>query len=294
MLFAVNKGSFADSVWRNAIRPLGQFVLGTLGKVLGNRGEPVSTVNRPRVTGDRESDDQTRKIHEEVARIEWYHTIDLGNGIVTPGSFDHKDILSKCRLPERLDGMRVLDVATFDGYWAMEFERRGAAEVIALDIETAADLDLAPAVKARMTPADLQRRFGEGFELVHRIRNSQVQRVAMNVYDLSPENLGTFDFVFCSSLLLHLMNPVKALQNIASVTGGSARIIECYHPQVPEHFLRYEGGFEHNVWWAVGSGCLEQMVREAGFSEVRRYADIKMFDGGDVAPIWHAVFEADA
>src|SRR4051812_27010965 len=77
-----------------------------------------------------------------VAEIEWYHTIDLGGGVVTSGYYDHTSILRYYRLPERLDGLRVLDIACFDGYWSFEFERRGAVEVVALDVERAADIDL--------------------------------------------------------------------------------------------------------------------------------------------------------
>lgn len=47
-----------------------------------------------------------------------YHSIDLGQGIVTQGMFDHRPILHKYCLPERLQGMRVLDVAIWDGFWA--------------------------------------------------------------------------------------------------------------------------------------------------------------------------------
>ncbi len=42
--------------------------------------------------------------------------------------------------------MRALDVATFDGFWAFEMERRGASEIVAIDLDCADKLDLPPRV----------------------------------------------------------------------------------------------------------------------------------------------------
>ena len=104
-----------------------------------------------------------QKIEERIAGIRWYHSIRLGNGVVTPGIFDHVPFLSKHPLPERMDGMRVLDVGTFDGFWAFEFEKRGAAEVVALDIGKRRDLDLQPRIRNGLTSEELQEEFGRGF-----------------------------------------------------------------------------------------------------------------------------------
>jgi hypothetical protein len=105
-----------------------------------------------------------------VRAIEWYHTIDLGDGLVPPGAFDHRPFMQHYAIPQRLDGLRVLDVATFDGYWAFEFERRGAAEVVALDIEKLGDADLPPAVRFRLPVDELERNTGLGFALARAAR----------------------------------------------------------------------------------------------------------------------------
>jgi tRNA (mo5U34)-methyltransferase len=73
-------------------------------------------------------------LNEQVSQIEWYHTIELAPGVVTPGWFDTRSAIEKCGFPARLDGKRCLDVGTFDGFWAFEMERRGAAEVLAVDV----------------------------------------------------------------------------------------------------------------------------------------------------------------
>src|SRR5947208_11898412 len=64
----------------------------------------------------------------------WYHTIDVEPGVTTPGWFDLRHILDRLPWPD-VQGKRCLDIGTFDGFFAFELERRGAAQVVAADIE---------------------------------------------------------------------------------------------------------------------------------------------------------------
>jgi len=234
-----------------------------------------------------------------LARVrghDWYHTIDLGNGLKTAGAFDHGPILDRYNLPARLDGLRVLDVATYDGFWAFEFERRGAREVLALDLEGPKDLDLPPDERARLTEADRARRFGAGFAIAKEALGLRVERVTCNVYDLSPEKFGTFDVVHSGDVLPHLANPVKALQNIASVCTGYALISDVFFPDLDHQgrrpLMEYRGGRDGPTWWRMGFNALEQMVRDAGFARVSLLSSFTY--GYRVRPgRWnHAVFQA--
>src|SRR3954447_16198616 len=65
--------------------------------------------------------------------VQWYHTLELPDGTVTPGWFDLRALPDRL-LPASLAGRRCLDVGTFDGFWAFAMERRGAAEVVAVDL----------------------------------------------------------------------------------------------------------------------------------------------------------------
>jgi tRNA (mo5U34)-methyltransferase len=65
----------------------------------------------------------------------WWHSIDLGNGMVTPGQKSQALLSAEweaLRLP-KLAGKSVLDIGTWDGFFAFEAERHGAARVVALD-----------------------------------------------------------------------------------------------------------------------------------------------------------------
>ena len=62
---------------------------------------------------------------ERAREQTWYHTLELPGGDVTPGIFDLRPYVARYGIPERLDGMRALEVGTWDGFWAFELERRG-------------------------------------------------------------------------------------------------------------------------------------------------------------------------
>jgi 2-polyprenyl-3-methyl-5-hydroxy-6-metoxy-1,4-benzoquinol methylase len=210
---------------------------------------------------------------------QWYHTIDLGNGLTTRGIFDHRPVVQCYGLPESLEGKTCLDVGTGDGFFAFEMERRGAARVVAIDISRCEDFDLLPQIRPRLLLADEgPHRFK--FQLAHAMRRSRVEFKLCNVYDLSPETVGMFDVVFCGSMLLHLQNPLKALSNIRSVTREMAIIETLVNEELEEKFpgkpwlsfgIRHVELFlgENCVYWGFTTKALEDMLAYAGFAETQ-------------------------
>lgn len=237
------------------------------------------------------------KLAEQVSGINWYHTIDLGGGVVTPGYYDHAPILPHYALPERLDGMRVLDIACFDGFWSFEFERRGAAEVVALDVQRAAEIDLPWRTRAAMSDDELNRPFGKGFALAHATLGSKVQHVHCNVYDLTPEKYGMFDLVHCGDLLLHLRDPVGALMRIRSVVRGMAIFSDVIYPDLDRHdglsMVQYNSGDGENIWWRLGAIALQRMIHDAGFNTVQEVSRFRYGPRGYPPVMWHAVYRAE-
>lgn len=235
-------------------------------------------------------------LQRQIAETTWYHTIDLGHGAVTPGQFDHQPLLHHYRLPESVAGLRVLDVAAFDGFWAFEFERRGAAEVVALDLDKPVQLDFPPRILATATAQDHEKKFGRGFEIASAALGSRVRRVTCSVYDLTPERYGLFDVVHAGDFLIHLNSPVKALQNIASVCRGYALISEVYSPELDRPgaglLMEYRGGAQDVSWWKFSLETLEQMVLDAGFSRVERLARFRYGPRGRPQNMHHVVFKA--
>jgi tRNA (mo5U34)-methyltransferase len=219
----------------------------------------------------------------EVERYPWYHTLDLGNGVVTKGMFDHRPHMHHYPIPSDLSGKRCLDVATMDGYWAFEMERRGAASVTALDLEDPNQLDWPAALRGDHDKT-MDETKPERFALAKEALGSNVERVLMSAYDLGPE-LGTFDFVFCGDLLLHLKDPITPVENIRSVCTGSAVIVN-----VIKKFRLYEkrpmaelDGIDVFQWWITNLEGLVRIVRAAGFAmvEASETFEVPFREGGD-------------
>jgi tRNA (mo5U34)-methyltransferase len=207
---------------------------------------------------------------EGVLDRQWYHTIELAPGLVTPGWFDTRKVVSKLPFPASLAGRRCLDVATFDGFWAFEMERRGAAETIGIDILDPLAWDWPANSAAGVIEAlDQRKEGGQGFEIARDALGSAVERVEMSVYDLDPATVGEFDFVYVGSLLMHLRDPVRALERVRSVCRGSLLLVDninlglsLTHPWRPVAALDGRG---RPWWWKMNLPGLVRAVEAAGF-----------------------------
>ncbi len=151
-------------------------------------------------------------IEEYKNKLWWYHTIDLGDGIRTPGLYDHRPYLKYYGFPDHLSGKRVLDIGTLNGFFAFEMEERGAEEVVGIDI--------VPPITANFCK---------------RVRGSKARFLQMSIYDLDPDKMGgPFDLVFCGSLLLHLDDIVGAMRKIRLMTKDIAIVTSAYLHNVGE------------------------------------------------------------
>jgi SAM-dependent methyltransferase len=155
----------------------------------------------------------TDTVQEQVGEQPlWYHVLDLPGGVTTPGWFDLRPVVDRLPWPD-VAGRRCLDVGTYDGFLAFEMERRGAAEVVAVDIDDHRLWDW-PVDVRRQAPADLAAMAGpekgRGFRIAATALGSSVRREPVSVYDLSPATVGTFDVVVVGSLLLHLRDPLRS------------------------------------------------------------------------------------
>ena len=206
----------------------------------------------------------------EVAGTTWYHTIELPGGVRTPGFYDTPTIAGRFPFPASLAGKRCLDVGTANGFWAFEMEKRGAAEVVAIDIDDPADYDWPlPAPEHATRPANTEVGPNRGFEIAHAALGSSVKRVETTVYELPDAEVGEFDFVFMGALMLHLRDPVGALAAISKVTAGefmSADSISLWSslttPLAPAAVLR---GAEEPRWWTPNLRGYRRMIQAAGF-----------------------------
>lgn len=214
---------------------------------------------------------------DRVEQLGWYHTLELAPGVVTNGMFDLRPYVDRYGLPERLEGQRVLEIGTWDGFWSFEMERRGAREVVALDLEDESEMDFPPRRRPKTFPA--QRR-GDGFRLAKEAIGSSVEHVECNIYDADPAELGTFDLVFCGMVLLHLRDQLRALERIARLCRGtfiSAEEPGRFMDLLPFPAARYHADRDSAVvFWLPGRRTWRRMMWTSGFDRVREHARFTM------------------
>jgi tRNA (mo5U34)-methyltransferase len=213
---------------------------------------------------------------ERAGARRWYHTLELAPGHTTTGWFDLRPFVHRYGLPERMDGMRALDVGTWDGFWAFEMERRGA-EVTALDVDDERVLDYPPRRRPKEFSDEPR---GEGFRLAKEILGSKVERVSCSIYEAFPEDLGTFDIVFCGTVLLHLRDQLLALERIANLTKGTFITAEEYDPWVsllPFPASRFLADRDKDViFWLPAIRTWKAMLWTAGFDKIEQKARFKL------------------
>lgn len=236
--------------------------------------------------------DAQASLAAKVAAVSWYHTVDLGNGLVTPGQYDHRPYLDRYGLPESLEGKTALDLGTASGYFAFELERRGA-RVTATDLPAWYDHDFGPKYEIDQSSEELKSYLTEPFEIARAARGSQVDKKFINIYDVSPQTVGEHDFVFCGSLLIHLSDPIRALWNVASVTRGKAIIATVIKPDEMERPIAELVGYRNaDSWWEPSRRCLELMTAAAGFAGIEWFDDFRLdYSDGTPGP-YHGIIHA--
>lgn len=212
----------------------------------------------------------------------WYHTIEVAPGVVTPGWFDLRPIVDLLPWPD-VRGKRCLDVGTSDGFLAFELERRGASEVVATDVRDHELWDWPAHLRDRgvdflRTVAGPEK--GAGLRTAIELLDSSVQPVEVSAYDLGADTVGEFDVVVCGSLLLHLRDPLRALEAIRGVCRGRFLCTNQIDIGLTSWLRRSPVARLHGLtdecqWWVPNPSGHRQMLLAMGFaieSESRPYA----------------------
>jgi tRNA (mo5U34)-methyltransferase len=201
------------------------------------------------------------ELQKRVDSLRWYHTIDLGQGVVTRGVDNTPERLPRVRFPEDLSGKSVLDIGAWDGFFSFEAERRSASRVVACDYYAWHGVGWGTG------------RGKDGFELARAALNSKVEDVSLDVLDLAPEKIGTFDVVLFLGVLYHVPNPLLALERVASVSKGLL-ILETVVDMVgigrpaAAFYPDKELNNDPTNWWGPNHAAVEGMLKGVGFARV--------------------------
>jgi tRNA (mo5U34)-methyltransferase len=228
-----------------------------------------------------------------IASKPWYHRIEVRPGLFTPGRYDPTQYMDVMGFPQDFSGKTVLDIGTFDGFFAFEAERRGAKRVLAIDRH----------------PIDHR-----GFAIAHHLRGSNVEYRVSSVYDLAPEVHGVFDVVLFMGVLYHLRHPLLGIEKIHEVCkeyafvethvldtaftfkGETKRLVDLNPVLAETPILQFypndelDGDFSN--WFAPNVRCVQVMLSSCGFrpTPLGRYGDRASFMAAReefVRPYWY-------
>jgi len=212
------------------------------------------------------TDAELAELKHQVSEIWWFHSIDLGNGIITPGVDNSPKKLKRVQFPLSLQGKTVLDVGAWDGFFSFEAERRGAARVLATDSFIWNGLH-STANKS-------------GFELARRTLDSRVEDMHIDVLELSPERIGAFDVVLFLGVLYHMKYPLLALEKVSSVTKEMLILetaVDMLWTRRPAmaYYENDELGNDPSNWCGPNPPAVKAMLRTAGFRRVEVVAGLR-------------------
>ncbi len=202
------------------------------------------------------------QIKDLGAEHPWFHSIDLGDGLLTRDPVTHLANLRAsldAHLPPDFSGLSVLDIGCNAGYFSTWAKRRNAETVVGVDM-------------------------GEGYleqaEFVRKTLSLDIEYRRMSVYDI--EELGRpFDIVLCLGVIYHLANPFDAARAIFTVTKDMAVVESAMIPDTSAKpmwefvFQGYEDDprrdtteERHYNWWFPNHAGLRTLLEKAGFLSV--------------------------
>jgi tRNA (mo5U34)-methyltransferase len=218
----------------------------------------------------------------------WYHSIDLGQGVVTRGLSAGPD-LGPDQLPD-FSGRSVLDIGAWDGYYSFQAERLGASRVVALDHYVwGVDLGAREAYWAECAEKgvlpDHNRDTTDfwrpelpgrrGFELAKEVLGSAVEPMLADFQTVDLDTVGHFDVVLYLGVLYHMKEPLRALERVRSVTDEVA-VIETQAVHIDgleeQSLMQFFAGGQfigdYGNWFVPTMDGVCQLALAGGFSRV--------------------------
>ena len=208
----------------------------------------------------------------------WFHTFCLDGRVYTPGiARDHRYRVPV--LPDDFGGRSVLDVGTFDGFYAFLAEARGADRVVAIDNE-----QYVYWVRSRF---GIRLEGGAGFQAIAELLDSAVVYMRLDGYDIDALR-EQFDLILCCGILHRVRDPLALLDVLRRrLEPGGEVLLETHG--VTDQRLEEGAGIhvcepgelyrrDDFVYWGFSGASLDRLAGLAGFRETE-IRDAPIVDG---------------
>ena len=143
-------------------------------------------------------------LRSKVSSLPWFHSIDLGGGVLTPGA-KTPDILNaeaEVVFKHYKPGMSVLDVGAWDGFFSFTAKQRGAARVLATDHFSWVGGGWGKKAS---------------FDLARETLGLDIDQQIIDPMDMTTDTVAKHDFVLFLGVLYHLKHPLFVLERIGAL-----------------------------------------------------------------------------
>jgi len=195
-----------------------------------------------------------------IPQLPWFHQIDFGDGLLTPGIIKQSKIRRMSQmLFDGIDlrGRTLLDIGCWDGAYSLEATQLGAS-VTAVDHFV------------------WHSSWGDRrcIDLVQRHLAPSLRIVDADLPELTPQSIGRFDLVLFLGVLYHLRDPLTTLERVAQLATDTLVLetrMTMRHIRKPVMQFHPGGtlGNDPTNWWTPNRRCVEAMLRDLGFQQIR-------------------------
>lgn len=145
----------------------------------------------------------SQQTEKEAAKYDWFHTIQLENGVKTQGSANNREFTLKQFEILDFEHKDVLDAGCRDCFYSLEAEKRGAKKIVSLDVK------IPKAVTEFLLP----------------YFDSKIETIEVNFYDFEVKEGEEFDIVIFMGILYHLKYPFWGMNKLSSVVKNGGHVI---------------------------------------------------------------------
>lgn len=229
----------------------------------------------------------------------FYHTIDLPGLGEMSGEWDLRPTADDYVGNVNVTNKRVLEMGAANGFLTFHMEKKGAS-VVSYDLSPDEDWDMVPFAHkdAAVLAPDRKnhiRKINNAYRLGHRLLNSRAEYVHGTVYDI-PAKVGLVDISTFGSILLHVRDPFRAVEQAAWITKETiviTEILDNNRQLVINRLFGWLGsavvrkirnkllgpsmifrpiariGLPEETWWHLTPELLEAFLKVLGFGDIQ-------------------------
>jgi O-methyltransferase len=203
----------------------------------------------------------------------FYHSMDLPRSGAVTGAWDLRVNVDEHLGHTDFDGRRVLEIGPASGYLTFEMERRGA-RVVSVELAPDAEADILPGwwVDAAAYKAE-NRSHGaavrNSYWLAHEEFGSRAKIHYGNAH-LLPDELGRFDIVIISCVLLHVRDPIGLVTECARFADQRMIVADLLYDHLHGPVMELLPSSENLVfhtWWRFSPDFFVQLLDTLGFRQ---------------------------